>query len=167
LNAYADENAAECVRVFRIPIENQVALAAKEAVVQVGEIPRDLRHPPAVGMGSDTRDLHGAAGDIDEEQDIVCHQSLNRADLDGEKVGRHQAFPVSSEKRRPRHVLISLRGRIDSVFSENVRDRAAPDLMPQIGHCFLDSCVPPRSILSVMRRTRLMIVCMTRGRARL
>jgi hypothetical protein len=43
LNAFADENAAECVRVFHIPIENQIALAAKEAVVQVGEIPRDLR----------------------------------------------------------------------------------------------------------------------------
>jgi hypothetical protein len=77
LNAFADENAAECVRVFRIPIENQIALAAKEAVVRVGEIPRDLCHPPAVGMGCDTRDLHCAAGDIDEEQDIVCHQSLD------------------------------------------------------------------------------------------
>jgi hypothetical protein len=77
----------------------------------------------------------------------VCHQSLDRADLDGEKVCRHQAFPVSSEKRRPRHVLISLRGRIDPVFSKNVRDRAAPNLMSQIGHCSLDPCVPPRSIL--------------------
>jgi GNAT superfamily N-acetyltransferase len=146
-SGFADENAAECVRVFHIPIENQIALAAKEAVVQVGEIPRDLRHPPAVGIGSDTSDPHGAAGDIDEEQDVVCHQSPDRADLDGEKVCRHQAFPVSSEKRRPRHVLIALRGRIDPVFSENVCDRAAPDLMPQIGHGSLDSCIPPRSIL--------------------
>jgi hypothetical protein len=46
-------------------------LAAKEAVVQVGEIPRDLCHPPAVGMRSDTRDVHGAVGDIDEEQNGV------------------------------------------------------------------------------------------------
>jgi hypothetical protein len=28
LNAFADENAAECVRVFRVPIENQIVLAA-------------------------------------------------------------------------------------------------------------------------------------------
>jgi hypothetical protein len=54
---------------------------------------------------------------------------------------------VSSKKRRPRRVLIALRGRIDPVVSENVRDRAAPDLMPQIGHCSLDPCVPPQSIL--------------------
>src|ERR1022692_1514960 len=64
-------------------------------------------------MGSDTRDLHGAVDDIDEEQNVVCHQSPDRADLDREKICRHQAFPMSSKKRRPRHVLISLRGRID------------------------------------------------------
>src|SRR5450759_729213 len=74
LNAFSDQNAAQCVRVFRIPIENQIALAAQEAVVRVGEIARDLRHPPAVGMGSDTSDLHGAVDDIDEEQNVVCHQ---------------------------------------------------------------------------------------------
>jgi hypothetical protein len=54
---------------------------------------------------------------------------------------------MSSKKRRPRHVLIALRGRINPVFSENVRDRAAPDLMPQISHGSLDPCVSPRSIL--------------------
>jgi hypothetical protein len=83
LNAFAHENAAERVRVFGIPIENQIALAAKEAVVQVGEIPRDLRHPPAVGMGSDTRDLHGAAGDIDEEQNVVCPEAKNSNKING------------------------------------------------------------------------------------
>jgi hypothetical protein len=97
--------------------------------------------------GSDTRDLQGAVGDIDEEQNVVCHQSPDRADLDGEKICRHQAFPMSSKERRPRHVLIALRGRIDAVFSENVGDGAARNLMSQIGHCSLDPCVPPRSIL--------------------
>jgi hypothetical protein len=33
------------------------------------------------------------------------------------------------------------------VFSENAGDRAAPDLVSQIGHCSLDPCVPPRSII--------------------
>jgi hypothetical protein len=58
LNALANENAAECARVFRIPIEDQVSLVAKEAIFQVGEIARYLRHPPAVGMGCGARDLH-------------------------------------------------------------------------------------------------------------
>jgi hypothetical protein len=64
-----------------------------------------------------------------------------------ENICRHQAFPMSSKKRRPRYVLIALRGRIDAVFSENVGDRAAPDLMSQIRHSSSDPCVPPRSIL--------------------
>ena len=34
MNTIADENAAERVRVFGIPIENQIALAAQEAVIQ-------------------------------------------------------------------------------------------------------------------------------------
>src|ERR1039457_2542802 len=106
---------------------------------------RTLRHPPAVGMGSDTRDLHGAVDDIDEEQNVVCHQCPDSADLDGEKICRHQAFPMSSKKRRPRHVLISLRGRIDAVFSENVGDRAAPELMSQIAPWI--RVYPHRSIL--------------------
>src|SRR5450631_781693 len=89
-------------------------------------------------MGSDTSDLHGAVDDIDEEQNVACHQSPDRADLDREKICRHLAFPMSSKERRPRHVLISLRGRIDPVFSENVGDRAGPELMSQIGHCSLD-----------------------------
>src|ERR1017187_9680875 len=99
LNAFSDENAAQCVRVFRIPIENQIALAAKQAVVRVGEIPR-VRHPPAVGMGSDTRDLHGAVDDIDQEQNVVCHQCPDSADLDGEKICRHQAYREDSPENR-------------------------------------------------------------------
>src|SRR5674476_1687293 len=84
----------------------------------------------------------------------LCHQSPDSADLDGEKISRHQAFPMSSKKPRPRHVLISLRGRIDAVFSENVGDRAAPELMSQIGHCSLDPPVPPLSLIHISEPTR-------------
>ena len=97
---FPDENAAECLRVFRIPIEGSNSACREGSRCQVGEISRDLRHPPRLsGRGSDTRYLHGAAGDIDEEQDVVCHQSPDRAHLDGEKICRHQAFPVISKKR--------------------------------------------------------------------
>ena len=75
LDALADENAAECVGIFHIPIKNQVSLTVKEPVIQVGEIARDLHHSSVVGMRSDTRDLHGAGGDIDEEQDVVSDQT--------------------------------------------------------------------------------------------
>jgi len=47
---------------------------------------------------------------VDKEQDVVCDKSLDRADLDSEEISCRQAFPMSSEKRRPRGVLVSLRG---------------------------------------------------------
>ena len=47
-------------------------------------MPAPKAHRWAVGVGSDTRDLYyGAAGDIDREQDMVCHQSVDRADIYG------------------------------------------------------------------------------------
>jgi hypothetical protein len=84
-------------------------------------------------MGSNARDLYGAAGDVDKEQDVVCDKSLDRADLDSEEISCRQAFPMSLEKRRPRGVLVSLRGGLNTVFSENISDGAASDLMSQIG----------------------------------
>jgi hypothetical protein len=45
MNALANENAAECVGVFCISIERQIALAAKEALVHVGDVARYLPHP--------------------------------------------------------------------------------------------------------------------------
>jgi len=75
LDALANEHATKCIAVFRIPIKNQVLLSAKETVIQVGKITRDLHHPLAVGMGRDSCDIHRAAADVDEEQDVVCYQS--------------------------------------------------------------------------------------------
>jgi hypothetical protein len=40
---------------------------------------------------------------------------------------------MSLEKRRPRGVLVSLRGGLNTVFSENISDGAASDLMSQVG----------------------------------
>ena len=33
------------IRVFRIAVENQIPRAAKEAIVRVGDVASDLRHP--------------------------------------------------------------------------------------------------------------------------
>jgi hypothetical protein len=98
---FPDENAAECLRVFRIPIEGSNNSACREGSRRSGrrDFARSASSTATVGKGSDTRYLHGAAGDIDEEQDVVCHQSADRAHLDGEKICRHQAFPVISKKR--------------------------------------------------------------------
>jgi hypothetical protein len=147
LDALAHENATEAVAVFRVAVVYQISFPAQEAVGQVGAIARHLAHPAAVRMTSDSRDLHGAAGDIDEEQHVVCHQSSGREDLDSKEVCCRHAIQVRPQKCRPPHALISLRHRINAVFAKNVGDRATSDFMSQISQCPLDARVPPRWIL--------------------
>ncbi len=45
VDALPDEYVTKFVRVFRIAVENMIPSAAKEAIVRVGDIARDLRHP--------------------------------------------------------------------------------------------------------------------------
>jgi len=73
-------------------------------------------------MGRDACDLYGAAGDIDDKQDVVSDQSSDGADLDGEEVRRGDAFSMSFEKRRPWTAFVAFRSRIDAMFLEDVRD---------------------------------------------
>ena len=142
LDALADESAAEGVGVLRVSIENQVSLAAKEAVLRVGEVPGDLHHPPIVGMGSDARDFHDTAGDVDEEQDVVRDQSSGRPDFNAEEIRRCQTIPVRFEKGRPRGVLVSLGRRLNAIFFEDWRScrvrRRVPDWPARPG-C---GCIP-------------------------
>jgi hypothetical protein len=44
-------------------------------------------------------------------------------------------------------VSVALQSRVDAAFLQNVGDRAASNLMYQIGQCALDSCIAPGRIL--------------------
>ena len=70
MNAFAHQDAAECVRVLGIPIENQTALAAKEATVHIGDVARDLRNL-VLRVGCNAGDVDGSGGDVDKEQDVL------------------------------------------------------------------------------------------------
>jgi hypothetical protein len=45
VDALPDEYVTKSVRVFRIAVENWILRTAKEAIVRVGDVARDLRHP--------------------------------------------------------------------------------------------------------------------------
>ncbi len=51
MDALTDEDVTKVVCVFRISVENQIPLAAKDAVLGIGDIARNLRHPSIVGVG--------------------------------------------------------------------------------------------------------------------
>src|SRR5262245_8633883 len=57
-HAAIPEHAPEGGGVEGIPVENELALTAKEAVLRVGQLPCDLRQP-ADGAGADAQDLGG------------------------------------------------------------------------------------------------------------
>ena len=53
MDALTEEDVTKVVCVFRISVENQIPLAAKDAVLGIGDIARNLRHPSIVGVGCD------------------------------------------------------------------------------------------------------------------
>src|ERR1700730_14176076 len=97
-------------------------------------------------MRGDSSDVYGSGGDVDEEQNIVRDETLDRADLDAQEVRRRQTLPMSLQKRRPSGVRISLGSRLTPVHFEDVGNGAPSNLMPQIGQCAADSCVSPGRI---------------------
>ena len=114
-------------------------------------------------MRGDAGDVHRSRGDIDEEQDVLRDQALEREDLHAQEVRRRQTLPVSLQKRRPSGAGIALRSRIDAVLFEDVGDGAAPNLMPQINQRASDPRVTQEGFSIAIRRTRSTIVLLMRG----
>ena len=89
--------------------------AAEEAVAGVGQVPCELCHPGLVRMTGDPGDLHGAGLELHDEEDEIADQSAQGQHLDGEKVGRREAVPVSGQKRLPGRLRAALRCGLDAV----------------------------------------------------
>ena len=93
------DNPPECVRVFCVPIHNEVPRISKKAIMGIGDIARDLCHPGVVRMWGNTRDVDLSRREIDEEEEVVRDQPLERQDLHAQEVGRRQTLPVGFQKR--------------------------------------------------------------------
>ena len=148
MDSLTNEDFTKLVCVFRISVENQMPRAAKETLFDIGDVTCNLGHPRIVGVGCDAGDVDRSGGDVDEEQDVIRDQPLDRVHLDAHEIGRCQAFPVGLEKRRPAGVLVAFGSGLDAIFSEYIGDRGPADLMSQIGQCALDSRIPPRSVFN-------------------
>ena len=90
-------------------------------------------------MRRDACDVDRSGCDVDEEQDVVGDEILERAHLDAQKVRRGQALPVSFEERRPSGMPVTFRGRFDAMFSQDVGDGTSSNLMSQIAQRAADS----------------------------
>jgi len=73
--------------------------AVKETVFEIGDIACNLGHPAIVGVGCDAGNVDRSGCDVDEKEDVIRDQSLDRVDLDAQEIRGYQAFPVGLEKR--------------------------------------------------------------------
>jgi len=53
----SDQGATKLIRIFCLVVRNQLSLAAKEALAHVGEVARDLRHPPILTLSAGFKSL--------------------------------------------------------------------------------------------------------------
>ena len=81
-------------------------------------------------MRCNARDLHCAAGQIENKQNIVRDQATQGENFDREEVSGRDNLPMRLEERRPRRAFSSLGRGIDAVFAEYIRDRPTTNMMP-------------------------------------
>lgn len=80
------------------PLQDEVALVAKNAIYRVGEVDCDLRHGCAVRIGCDSCDVIGVTGMVDDEQGVVRDQPSVSPDFGREEVGRADLAGVCSQR---------------------------------------------------------------------
>jgi hypothetical protein len=80
-------------------VQNQVLLVAKKTLADISDVARHLHHPSIVRVRRDAGDMHRSEGNVDEEQDVIGDESLERTHFDAQEIGRRQAFPVSFDER--------------------------------------------------------------------
>jgi len=141
------QQVAEGCRVERVSVQNEVFHAAEEAIISVGQVPCDLRHPTATRFTCDPGDLHGAGFELHDAEDDVTDQSGYGQYFDGEKVGRRQPVPMRGEECLPRHLRAAFRCGLNAVVLQDRLDRVPSDVMAEVLQPAADAGVAPRRIL--------------------
>jgi hypothetical protein len=122
---------------------DQKAHLAQETVAGVGQISCRLEHPRFAGLWDDASNVDFPGHQAYHEEDVISHQSDGRPHFDGEEIRRRHRAPMNSEKFLPSHSLAPIWRWIPTGFAQNVGDRAASDLVSQIGQGTLDARISP------------------------
>jgi hypothetical protein len=133
LDPHPSQQVQEFCREQRVSIVDQIALAEEDSVHGVGDLAADLAHPQAVGGGGDTRDLHLARGQIEEEQHDKALQSPSRPHFDREEIRCRDPLPMSREELLPGRLSTPLGRGLEAMPFENRRNGAARQLVSQVG----------------------------------
>jgi hypothetical protein len=129
----AARDRSESRRVLGVAIIQKVTTGTQDAASVHGRIAGDLLHPWLVRMGGDAGDVHTAALEVNDEQDVVGHQSSKRQNLDREEVGCREEGEVGpNEFRSGGRTFAFLRGRY-TVVAQHIVDCLIGDIIPEIG----------------------------------
>ena len=99
------EHLTEGARIQWVAIQDDVAMVEQKAIHSVGEVTRDLLHPRAVRLVHDAGDLHTSCCEVDDEQQVVSHQTSPSDSLDGEEVHGSDGTPMCTQKGTPGNAL--------------------------------------------------------------
>src|SRR3954453_4849262 len=98
--------------------------------------------------GRDAGDFHLPRRQFDHEQHNEPLQSTACPRLDGEEVGGDDQVPMLLEEFLPGGLSFPLRSRLNSVPRQDRGDRAATNVVPQIGKRTLDSPIAPSAVVN-------------------
>ena len=106
---------------------------------------KTLNHEGLVRMWRASDHLHPPRPHLQQKRHVIRHQTATGPDLGGEKVGRHQRWPMRLQERAPHHRALTTRR--DASRAQNSRDRSAADSMAKVLQGALNARVAPRRIL--------------------
>src|SRR4029434_9524942 len=88
----------KCSTEHGVAVMDEVLAVGQKSPLLHGHVAGHLDHPCPVGMWGDPSHMHLPAAQMDEKQDVIRHESAQRPDLRGEKVGRHEDIHVRTDE---------------------------------------------------------------------
>ena len=121
----------------------------------LGRASADLFHPLLNRMARNPGDLNASVFQMNEEQNVVSHQSSPRQHFHSEEVTASKDVHMSRKKVLPRRDLASPRSRSDAMLAQDVLDRLVRYIVPQVGQSRRFGRNPNPSSLSPSVRSAL------------
>ena len=135
------------LRVQRVPIVDEMGHVSEEALCRIEQVAGDLRHPSAVRIDSNPRDVHRARLQFDDEQDHDSDRAEHAQGLNGEEIASVKRLPMARDELLPGSLSVSLRRGLDSRIRENGCDRRTANLDTEPVQSVADFRVAPTEVL--------------------
>ena len=94
----------------RVAVMDEDPDVSQASVLGIGGVPHELGDPRPGGLGADARDLHAAAGQVNQDQHGEAGQAAWRPDLESEAVGGGEHVPVGRETLPPGRARLAFGG---------------------------------------------------------